>query len=152
MPSLIADPSGLLSAASTFLSRLSAGAQQASREQAEASRQHIAGGAYWTPRTGKTGQSFRVEQDPEGLGAVLRSGRAVARFLDTSTRPHVIVPRRRDALRFIPAGGGIVFTRRVNHPGTKPLRYLDAEATRAEPALLAAVERSTQAAADSSGF
>jgi hypothetical protein len=44
------------------------------------------------------------------------------------------------------------FTRRVNHPGTKPLRYLDAEAARAEPALLAAVERSTQAAADSSGF
>jgi hypothetical protein len=60
--------------------------------------------------------------------------------------------KRRDALRFIPAGGGVVFTRRVNHPGTKPLRYLDAEAARAEPALLAAVERSTQAAADSSGF
>ncbi len=39
------------------------------------------------------------------------------------TPPHVIRPRRRKTLRFID-GGRVVFTRRVNHPGTKGTRFL----------------------------
>ncbi|MDN5931176.1 MAG: hypothetical protein L0I24_08950 [Pseudonocardia sp.] len=39
------------------------------------------------------------------------------------TPPHVIRPRRRRALRFI-AGGQVVFSQKVNHPGTAPNRYL----------------------------
>lgn len=39
------------------------------------------------------------------------------------TRPHVIRPVRAKALRF-EVDGNVVFARRVNHPGTKPNRYL----------------------------
>lgn len=38
---------------------------------------------------------------------------------DKGARPHVIVPKRARVLRF-PAGGRIVFARRVNHPGNPP--------------------------------
>lgn len=39
------------------------------------------------------------------------------------TRPHVILPRIKTALVFS-VGGQTVVARRVNHPGTKPNRYL----------------------------
>lgn len=43
-------------------------------------------------------------------------------FNDEGTRPHVILPKKRKVLKF-EAGGGVVFARKVNHPGTKP-QYL----------------------------
>ena len=39
------------------------------------------------------------------------------------TRPHVIRPRNARVLRF-QVGGATVFATRVNHPGTRPNRYL----------------------------
>lgn len=142
----------LRAAMTRFLSDLSAGSQRATQQTAEASREHIASGAYWTVRTGKVGKSFVVSQDPEALGAVLRSGSKVARFLDAGTKPHTITAKRRDALRFVASGGAVVFRRTVKHPGTKPKQYIAAEAQRAEPALLAAVERAADAAVASSGL
>ena len=41
-----------------------------------------------------------------------------ARWVEEGTRPHVIVPRRARALRFL-VGGRVVFARRVMHPGTQ---------------------------------
>ncbi len=38
---------------------------------------------------------------------------------ETGTRPHTIVPVRAMALRF-KVGGVVVYTKRVNHPGTQP--------------------------------
>ena len=147
----------LRAAMTRFLSDLSAGSQRATQQTAEASREHIASGAYWTVRTGKVGKSkvgksFVVSQDPEALGAVLRSGSKVARFLDAGTKPHTITAKRRDALRFVASGGAVVFRRTVKHPGTKPKQYIAAEAQRAEPALLVAVERAADAAVASSGL
>lgn len=146
------DMRSLLAGLTRFLSDLSAGSQKATRQTAEQARERIASGAYWTNRTGKVGKSFVVSQDPEGLGAVLRSGNKVARFLEAGTKPHVITAKRRDALRFVAAGGGVVFRRTVKHPGTKPLNYIAAEAERSEPALLSAVERAADAAVSSSGL
>lgn len=40
------------------------------------------------------------------------------------SRPHVIMPRTATMLRFVGRTGEVVFTRRVNHPGTRPNRYL----------------------------
>lgn len=45
-----------------------------------------------------------------------------AGYVEYGTRPHIIRPRRRRALRFR-VGGAVVFARRVNHPGTKPYKY-----------------------------
>lgn len=39
------------------------------------------------------------------------------------TKPHVILPREAPVLRFS-SGSRIVYTRHVNHPGTRPNRYL----------------------------
>jgi hypothetical protein len=39
------------------------------------------------------------------------------------TQPHVIVPRNKKVLRF-EVGGAVVFAKRVNHPGTRPNRFL----------------------------
>jgi hypothetical protein len=39
------------------------------------------------------------------------------------SRPHIIRPRRRKALRFI-SGGQVVFATRVQHPGSAPNRFL----------------------------
>jgi hypothetical protein len=40
------------------------------------------------------------------------------------SKPHIIMPRRATMLRFVGRTGQVVFARRVNHPGTKPNRYL----------------------------
>jgi hypothetical protein len=53
------------------------------------------------------------------------------RFLIEGTRPHVIYPRNRSALRFRGAGGGWVFARMVRHPGTKPHPFAHEAARRA---------------------
>ena len=50
-------------------------------------------------------------------------------FVHDGTRPHVIEPNKRKSLRFV-AGGGFIFSRRVQHPGTQPRPFLQ-EAVRA---------------------
>lgn len=47
-----------------------------------------------------------------------------ALIVHEGARPHVIVPRRATMLRFVGRTGQVIFTRRVNHPGTQPNRYL----------------------------
>lgn len=138
-------------AAVRFLTELAQGAQRATKDEAEATRERIASGLYWTNRTGKTGQSFKVEPGVESLSSTLASGSKVARFLLNGTPPHVIQARRRDALAFV-VNGTQVFRRRVNHPGTKARPYLQTEATRAEPALMRRVESAANAAVSSTGF
>lgn len=39
------------------------------------------------------------------------------------TKPHIITPRDAGILRFS-AGGRVIYTHEVNHPGTRPNRYL----------------------------
>jgi hypothetical protein len=49
----------------------------------------------------------------------------IAFYHHEGTRPHVIRPRRRKALRFLSSrAGGIVFARRVFHPGTRANPFL----------------------------
>jgi len=60
-----------------------------------------------------------------GAGVNVASTRAkgYAQFVSSGTRPHVILPKRGKALRFVIAGR-TVFARRVNHPGTRANPYL----------------------------
>lgn len=50
-------------------------------------------------------------------------GTKYARAVHNGTRQHIIVPRRKKALKFT-AGGRTVIVRRVYHPGTKPRPWL----------------------------
>lgn len=46
-----------------------------------------------------------------------------ARWVESGSRPHAIVPRRAKALRF-EVGGRVVFAKRVWHPGYRGSRFL----------------------------
>lgn len=50
----------------------------------------------------------------------------VPKYLEVGTRPHVIEARIAKVLAFYwPKIGGMFFGKRVNHPGTKPYRYME---------------------------
>jgi hypothetical protein len=46
-------------------------------------------------------------------------------YEDQGTRPHVILPRNKQFLRFVDKGGRIVFAKRVNHPGTTGSHFIE---------------------------
>jgi hypothetical protein len=49
--------------------------------------------------------------------------RGYAQIVTSGSRPHIIQARTAKALRFV-VGGQVVYTRRVQHPGTRPNPYL----------------------------
>ena len=65
---------------------------------------------------------------PDGNGApmvLVGSDSPIALLHHEGTRPHVIIPRTAKMLRFYPTGGnGFIYAKKVNHPGTKPNRFL----------------------------
>lgn len=84
-------------------------------------------------RTGRLLSTIRKRRGVSRRGphVDLVAGGRLARYVmheHDGTVPHIIRPRRRRALRFI-AGGQVVFTRRVRHPGTRGSYFL----TRALP-------------------
>lgn len=67
--------------------------------------------------------SYNVTRDSRGLVAVVGSNNRIALMHHKGTRPHIILPRRAQTLRFY-SRGRIVYSKMVRHPGTKPNRYL----------------------------
>ncbi len=49
-----------------------------------------------------------------------------APFVELGTRPHIILPKNKKALRFI-KDGKEVFAKKVRHPGSKPYPFLFAD-------------------------
>lgn len=45
-------------------------------------------------------------------------------FVERGTRPHMIYPKRKKALRFKGPHGHVVIVRSVSHPGTKPRPFM----------------------------
>lgn len=97
-------------------------------------------------KTGTTGRTIRPGRTGPREAFVVAGGAAL--FLEKGTRPHVIVPRNGQALRFPAKGtpvtlagrvrsshagrpGAYVFATKVNHPGTKPQPFLLPGAKRA---------------------
>jgi hypothetical protein len=77
--------------------------------------------------TGRLRASIRVEaRRTLTLRSVYTIGSDVfyAPFVNDGTRPHIIRPRRGQALRFR-VGGQVVFARVVHHPGTRARPFLD---------------------------
>lgn len=75
--------------------------------------------------TSQTQQTIRPILDPSPVALAVRivASTRYALFHHEGTRPHVIRPRRAKALRFV-SGGQVIFASKVNHPGTKPNRFL----------------------------
>lgn len=86
-------------------------------------------------RTGNLGRSILVAS-VSASAATVAARASYAPDVEFGTRPHVITPRAKAALRFAasPAGArlsgtprkgaAVVFAARVNHPGTKPHPFL----------------------------
>lgn len=60
---------------------------------------------------------------PVSDGVIIGTDDERFEWVNEGTKPHVITPRKAKALRFDAASGGVVFTKRVNHPGTAPRDY-----------------------------
>ena len=67
-------------------------------------------------RTWATPPNVDIQQKGDATLIIINDDRWV--WADEGTRPHVIVPKRAKVLRFTTTAG-VVFTKRVNHPGQK---------------------------------
>ncbi|MFI9026299.1 hypothetical protein [Streptomyces sp. NPDC053560] len=66
---------------------------------------------------------WKVVSEPTGLRGVITCDHPAVNYVLEGTRPHIIRPRRKKALRF-DVGGQTVFAKVVHHPGTKPNNFL----------------------------
>lgn len=73
---------------------------------------------------------YQVVRDSKGLIATVGSGNRIALMHHNGTKPHIILPRRAQTLRFY-SHGRIVYSKMVHHPGTKPNKYLTDNLSRA---------------------
>lgn len=78
--------------------------------------------------TGKTARSWKLKYESVSMDRVSWSVSPEGRekevgFLEYGTKPHVIEPEDKEALRF-EVGGDEVFAKRVYHPGTRPLGFV----------------------------
>ncbi|MET7809746.1 hypothetical protein ABZT26_02665 [Streptomyces sp. NPDC005395] len=67
--------------------------------------------------------SWKVVEAPRGLQGVIVCDHPAVKFVLDGTRPHVIRPRRVQALRF-PYRGRTVFAAVVHHPGTRANNFM----------------------------
>ncbi len=83
-------------------------------------------------RTGYLAQS--IVKDVGVLEASIKPLSSYAIFVEKGTLPHLIRPVNASVLAFEAAGVGMVFTRLVRHPGTKPNPFMQraADATEGE--------------------
>ncbi len=90
------------------------------------------GTAVWAAARGQVGvdtgslrDAIRVNWSRDALGYYIdvSANHRLAVIHHEGTRPHQIRPRTHKALR-MPTAGGMVYATRVNHPGTRPNRFL----------------------------
>jgi hypothetical protein len=98
-------------AAATFADVVDPAVTAALRAKAPVAQ--VNGGAYK--------KSIRCERSASSTSTTLRFGSSVpyAPYVTSPTRPHTIVPNAASVLRFQNSAGAVVFTKRVNHPGTR---------------------------------
>jgi len=86
---------------------------------------------------GKRGYGGNLRQSiryfPYGnTGFMVRVGAEYGVYVDQGTKPHVILPRTKPYLAF-QINGRWIYTKRVNHPGTKPTFFFTNAVKATEP-------------------
>lgn len=71
----------------------------------------------------KSSIRYKVARNGRGLHVIIGSDNRISLLHHNGARPHIILPRRAQTLRFY-SRGRIVYAQVVRHPGTKPNRYL----------------------------
>ena len=77
-----------------------------------------------SPRGLAKSNQYKILRTRKGRLLRLQNPKRHAKWIEDGTKPHVIKPRRAKLLRFRAKSGALVFARKVNHPGTKPYRFL----------------------------
>jgi hypothetical protein len=80
-------------------------------------------------RTGQLRRSITLSYRP--ISASIYPAVKYALPVHEGSRPHVILPVRKQVLAF-KKGGKMVFTRRVNHPGSKANKFVERTVARAQ--------------------
>ena len=93
---------------------------------------YIKAGRAFSVRTGQLEQSIGWRGDSDASATVYANAE-YAPFVEFGTKPHLITPRNRAALRFPSLNGGYAFSRGHKHPGSRafPFFYADADNRRA---------------------
>jgi len=81
----------------------------------------IDAGRAFKPRTGNLQRSITWYMPTQNSARII-SQADYARFVEFGTKPHVILPKRRKALK-IPTPEGYIFRKKVSHPGSKPYPF-----------------------------
>lgn len=117
------------------------------RQMAQIAYDSAERGADAHTKTGAMRQSLFARAIPKGREVGHDLQRAPhARFVQFGTRPHVITPSKKKALRW-PAGGTFAFAKRVNHPGYRGDAYLARAADDAVRQFAAIVDRALKESA-----
>lgn len=67
----------------------------------------------------------RLQHGPNGdIQIIVGFNHPIALIHHEGTRPHIILPRKPGGVLVFPGTSGVVFAKRVHHPGTHPNRYL----------------------------
>jgi hypothetical protein len=88
---------------------------------------HVKSYATFKRRTGQLQDKTTHKIIRTGGNRILRisNPKKYAAAIDTGARPHIIRPRRKPLLRFFSKKlGRWISTRKVNHPGNKPYKFL----------------------------
>lgn len=123
---MILDVSRNISDLRTFVGEHERMLQHATHYAAEHEKRHVMDYPRFTPRTGKTQRATkaRVLRARNGRLIRLSNARKVATFLEYGTKPHVIMPKKPGGRLVFRKGGQLIFARKVNHPGTRPYKFL----------------------------
>ena len=117
------------------------------RQMAQIAYDSAERGADAHTKTGAMRQSLFARAIPKGREVGHDLQRAPhARFVQFGTRPHVITPSKKKALRW-PSGGAFAFAKRVNHPGYRGDAYLARAADDAVRQFAAIVDRALKESA-----
>jgi hypothetical protein len=75
--------------------------------------------------TGRLRQSIEMIHRRDSLSQYIKIGSSLEYALahHEGTKPHIITPNDANILRFS-AGGRVIYTHKVNHPGNRPNKYL----------------------------
>lgn len=81
-------------------------------------------------------KSVEYSVTPGKLEGIIQLNESVAPYafwVHDGTKPHLIVPKAKQALRWVGGAGKFIFAKRVKHPGTKKDQFLYEAGTRSVP-------------------
>ena len=139
---MIVDTSGFLAAWGRLQGDISHGYSDAMRDAVAIAARNARESSLFKNRSGETRGT--IQSNEFGAYGEVRMGGAAV-FLESGTKPHVILPKTGNLLRFVMAGQ-VIFARKVNHPGTQPRPVMKNAAAAGGQALERGIEENTSEA------